>query len=159
MLDEARELELIRSVLVEVFPDECRRVGRANLNDVVRRRGQVRIVPITGASRLDWMVPLTLLASAATILGNCLTIAMAVRDSKGNGRTGITIQVTQLNQVNGVELVSPGQQGGRVIVVNDVVLPLSPEVADRLEPAELERLLSSLSSRLAAEHDEERNAV
>ncbi|MFL5386142.1 MAG: hypothetical protein ACJ8GN_26805 [Longimicrobiaceae bacterium] len=156
MLDEAQELELIRSVLVETFPDQCRRVGRANLNDIVRRRGEVRIVPID-ASRVDWVVPLTLLASAATILGNCLTIARTIRDSKYNGKAGLIIQVYQSTHLDGV-LVSPGHDGGKIIVVNDCNWPLPPELADRLQPADLERLISSLGSRLAAEYDKGPNA-
>jgi hypothetical protein len=153
MLDEARELTLIRSVLVETFPEECRRVGNANLNDIVKRRGQVRIVPITGASRLDWVAALTLLANSAIILSCGLSITKNALNSNNDSKAGPLIQIDQTNHVQQVSQISRNEDGGQIILFNEIKLSLPPELLDRLEPAVIDKLIAALVAHLLAQHD------
>lgn len=80
--DEQKQIEVIRSVLSDIFPHECMLVGKGNLNDIVRLRGRVQFEPADGASRLDFAVPLSLLVTAAAILSHASTFANTWRDSR-----------------------------------------------------------------------------
>ncbi|HET7463305.1 MAG TPA: hypothetical protein VFJ82_18770 [Longimicrobium sp.] len=149
MLDEAQELTLIRSVLVETFPDECQRVGKANLNDIVRRRGEVTIVPIEGASPLDWTAALLVLAGSATFINQCLSITRHLRAANHGGSDGALIHIVQQNVLNDVTQ-SNGDKEGRIVVVNEIEVPLPQEILDRLGPAVIDRLIAALTAHLAA---------
>lgn len=155
MVDETQELNLIRSVLVEVFPDECRRVGKANLNDIVKRRGQVTIVPI-GVSRLDWTAALLALAGSATLVSQCLNIAKHILDAHDGRADRALIHIEQKNVLDDVRQCN-GDGEGRIVVVNNIAVPLSPEVLDRLGPAVIDKLIAALVAYLAAQHDEGSN--
>lgn len=151
MTNEDRELDLIRSVLVEALSDECRRVGRANLNDIVRRRGDVRIAPVPGA-RMDYTLPLLALVSATTVLSHCLIIAQAILASDRDSRPPLIID--QSNRLSGVSQEGEGGQirvSNQTILIGEIKLHLSPEVLERVDPAVADRLIALLVSRL---HDE-----
>jgi hypothetical protein len=150
MLDEAQELALIRSVLVDTFPEESRRVGKTNLNDIVRRRGQVRIVPMSGASRLEWTESLILLANSAALLSHALTYTRNSFDSRHGGKTEIhfhqenhVIQKVRIGRVDGESSVSVG---------TPIEFTIPPEVAGKLDATRLEALVTALVSHLDAEH-------
>jgi hypothetical protein len=128
-VDEAIQAEVIRSVLMDMFPDECRRVGKANLNDIVRLRGRVRFEALDGASRLDLAVPLALLATAAAILGHAATIASTWRESHRRDASKLCVEIN---------------------------LSLPAELAGKLEPPVLENLLTGFVERLLAEKDVDR---
>ena len=122
-MDEERQSELIRSVLREVFPDECRRVGKANFADIVRLRGKIRFVPAEGGSRMDLTV-LTMLASAAAILGHGLTVAASSwRD--GQKPDGASLKVK-------------------------IEISLPPGLKGTVEPQTFERMLTAVVARLVA---------
>jgi hypothetical protein len=139
MLDEAQERALIRSVLVETFPHESRRVGKTNLNDIVERRGQVRIVPIPGA-RLDWTEALILLANGAVLLSQWLTI---------RGKAEWHIHVARVELVKQDVQIGAVHPGGQVNVTG-IDFQVPPDIADRLDPATVDRLISSFLAHLDA---------
>jgi hypothetical protein len=142
MLEETQELQLIRSVLVDAFPEESRRVGKTNLNDIVRRRGQVRVVPLE-ASRLEWVDSLLLLAHSAALLSHWLIAAGNNIDSKERGKTEWHIHFEQTNRVDSV-------QASEVKLSNALDLPIPPETAEKLDSAALDRLISSFVAHLDA---------
>jgi hypothetical protein len=142
MLDETQELQLIRSVLVEAFPQESRRVGKTNLNDIVRRRGQVRVVPLD-ASRLEWVDSLLLLAHSAALLSHWLIAARNNIDSKERGKTEWHIHFEQTNRVDSV-------QASEVKLSNALDLPIPLELAGKLDSAALDRLTSLFVAHLDA---------
>lgn len=141
MLDETQELALIRSVLVDAFPDESRRVGKTNLNDIVQRRGEVIIVPMTGASNLEWTDALTLLASAAVLVSQWLT---------DRGKVDRSIHFRQEVQVTQNVRIGRIDGESRVSVSNPIDFTIPPEIADRLDSATVDRLLSSFTAHLDA---------
>jgi len=111
---------LLDSVLREVFPDACSQVGKANLRDIIARKGQVQFASMEGASRLDLSLALTLLASGAAIASHVLTF---IKNSKDMGSK------------------SPPE------IILQSKISLSPELMDKLEPATLDKLLAALVSR------------
>ena len=141
MLDEAQELALIRSVLVDTFPEESRRVGKTNLNDIVRRRGQVRIVPMSGASRLEWAESLILLAQAAVLVNQWM-----IQRAKAKGWI-IHFHPT-INHVH--QTVEVGNVVDSQVNVTGMDLKLPPEIADKLDAATRDRLISSFLAHLDA---------
>lgn len=158
MLTETQELELIRSVLVEILPEDSQRVGRSNLNDIVRRRGDVRIVPMPGVSKLDWTVSLTILASATTLLSQCLIITRSVLEARSNG-TGALVRFEQHNHLSDVTVLGPESEGSRIVLKNEIVLQLSPEILERLEPALADRLIAAIASHVLNEMGEKTEAT
>lgn len=146
MLDEAQELALIRSVLVEIFPEESRRVGRTNLNDIVERRGRVRIVPIPG-DRLDWTEALILLANGAILINQWLGV---------RGKAEWHIHVARMEHVRQDVQIGSIQGGGEVNVTG-IDFQVPPEIASKLGPEALDRLVSSFVAHMdamdASQHD------
>jgi hypothetical protein len=112
---------LICDVLREAFPQACMQAGKTNLDDIVRRGGKVDFVPVEGASRMHLALPLALLASGATVLSHALTIARIIRDSKKK---------------------APSE------IVFETKVSLPPEIASKLEPDVLERVLGLLAQRI-----------
>jgi len=157
MLDEAQELTLIRSVLVETFPAECRRVGNANLTDIVKLRGRVTVVPIKDGARLDWTAALLVLASSATFVSQCLNITRHIFDANNGRMDGALIRIEQKNVMSHVHQSGGNGEEGRIVVVNEIEVPLSPEVLDRLGPAVIDKLIAALTAYLAARHREGSN--
>jgi hypothetical protein len=140
MLTEDQELTLIRSVLVETFPGETRRVGKTNLNDIVRRRGQVRIVPMSGASRLDWTETLILLTNSAILLSQWLA-----------DRGTATVRTVHFHQTNAVDQhIQVGTVDAGQFNVSGLDLQVPPEVAGKLAPDALDRLISSFLAHMDA---------
>lgn len=137
-MDEAQELALIRSVLVETFPEESGLVGKTNLNDIVQRRGQVRIVPIPGA-RLDWTEALVLLAQGALVVSQWLTV---------RGKAEWHIHVGRVESVRQDVRIGSVQEGHVNVTGTDFQVP--PELADKLDPATIDRLISSFLAHLEA---------
>lgn len=154
MVDEAQELALIRSVLIETFPVESHRVGKTNLDDIVRRRGQVRIAPMMDASLLDWTVALSLLASSATILSHFLTVTRNSLDSRHGGGTEWNIYFQQTGGIHQEIRIDRIEGGSHVSVGNEIEFTLPAEVANQVAPATLYRLILSLVSHLAANRDQ-----
>ncbi|WP_420126829.1 hypothetical protein [Longimicrobium sp.] len=150
MMDEAQELALIRSILVDTFPEASQRVGKTNLNDIVRRRGQVRIAPMIGASNLDWTVALSLLASSATILSHCLIVTRNNLDPREDGRTEWNIHFHQTSEIHQEIRIDRVEGGSRVSVGNEIEFVVPAELADQVDPATLDRLIAALVSHLAA---------
>lgn len=146
-LNEAEETALIRSVLVETFPEASRSVGKTNLNDIVRRRGQVRIVPIPGP-RLDWTEALILLANGAVLLSQWLTVQGKAEWHIHFSRTENVEQNVQIGTVQGKGHVS----------ITGIDFQVPPEVADNLDPATVNQLISSLLAHLAAMETQRRNS-
>lgn len=146
MLDETQELQLIKSVLVETFPEESQRVGRTNLNDVVRRRGQVRVVPLTGASKLEWMDSLILLANSATLLSQWLIAVRNNTGSKDHGKPEWHLHFNETSQNIRIGRVEARQ----VSMSNGSSFSIPPEIADKLDSAALGRLISSFIAHLDA---------
>jgi hypothetical protein len=139
MMDETQELALIRAVLVEAFPGESRRVGKSNLNDIVQRRGQVQVAPLSGASRLDWTEALILLSNSAVLLSQWLA---------DHGKAGWSIHLHQVNHVSQAVQVGRIDHGSQVSVGNDFTFSVPPEIAARLDPATLDRLATSFAAHL-----------
>ncbi|HEX6908995.1 MAG TPA: hypothetical protein VF142_01290 [Longimicrobium sp.] len=138
-MDEAQELALIRSVLVETFPEQIRLVGKTNLNDIVQRRGQVRIVPIPG-SRLDWTEALVLLAHGALAVSQWLAV---------RAKADVHVHVGRVEHVKQDVHVGSVQEGSQVSVTG-IEFQVPPELADRLDPATIDRLVSSFLAHLEA---------
>lgn len=139
MLDEAEELALIRSVLVETFPEESRRVGRTNLTDIVERRGQVRVVPIPG-DRLDWTEALILLANGAVLLSQWVAL---------RGRAEWHIHIARVEHVRQSVQIGTVHGGGEVNVTG-IDFQVPPDIAGKLDPATLDRLISSFLAHMDA---------
>ena len=119
--DEKKQSGVIRSVLLDIFPDECRRVGKTNLNDIVKLRGRIQFNPMDGASRLDFAVPLALLVTATAILGHASTIANTWRNSRDTNK-----------------------------LVKDISISLPEGMVGKLEPQILENMLTLFVERLLA---------
>jgi hypothetical protein len=117
---EGQDAALIEGVLREVMPEACATVGRANVRDVVKAGGEVHLVPLEGVSRIDWAAPLAMLAAGAAIVSHGLTVAKNLSDRKKNS-SEISIEIK---------------------------LSLPPEMAGRVDSSVLERLLTTLVSRL-----------
>lgn len=149
-MDEAQELSLIRAVLVDTFPEESQRVGKTNLNDIVRRRGQVRIAPMNGASKLDWTVALSLLASSATILSHCLTVTRNSLDVRHGGGTEWNLNFQQSVEIQQDVRIDRVEGGSHVRVGNEIEFMVPAELAAQVDPATLDRLIGALTSHLAA---------
>lgn len=112
--------EIIIAVLRETFPDECKRVGRTNLADIAECGGEVNLVPLDGASRLDLTATLALIASAAAILSSAIKI---VADLAGARKTDKEISV-------------------------EVKMSLPKSVTEKLDPEALERLIDRFSAKI-----------
>ncbi|MBB4636599.1 hypothetical protein [Longimicrobium terrae] len=139
MLDEAQELALIRSVLLETFPEQSRRVGKTNLNDIVERRGQVRIVPISG-DRLDWTEALILLANGAVLLSQWAAL---------RGRADWHIHIARVEHVRQSVQIGTVNGGGEVNVTG-IDFQVPPDIAGKLDPATINRLISSFLAHMDA---------
>jgi hypothetical protein len=141
MLTEDQELALIRSVLVETFPGETRRVGKTNLNDIVRRRGQVRIIPMSGASRLEWTEALSLLASAAVLIHQWV-----IDHGRATGWTVHFHQTQNIEQNVRVDRI----EGESYLHVSGLDVEVPPQIAGKLDRVTLEKLVSSFLTHLEA---------
>lgn len=146
MLDETQDLALIRSILVETFPEASRRVGKTNLNDIVKRRGQIQVVHMSGASRIEWTDALSLLATSAVLVSQWLT---------DRGRAEWSLHFNQTNHVSQEVQIGQVDQGSQVHVSNEFQFSIPPEIAGNLEPAALDRLIASFVAHLAAERGRE----
>ena len=112
------EEDILRRALLGAFPDDCARVGKTNLADIVRFRGDVQLVELGAPSPLDWSVSLSLLAAAAAIGNHVLSIWKTTRSAPKKDQKEVALEVK---------------------------LSLPPELAEKLKPADLERILDSLS--------------
>jgi hypothetical protein len=114
-----------------------------SLNDLVKRRGQVRIAPMTGASRLEWTEALSLLATSAVLVSQWLT---------DRGRAEWNIHFRQETHVTQSTRIGRVDGESRVSVSTPVEFTVPTEIADRLDPATIDRLLASLTAHMEAAH-------
>lgn len=121
MLEE-KNAQMFEMVLQDVMPDTCRGVGRANVRDIIRTGGEVNIVPLQGAERMDWAALLEKLAAAVVILSQAFVAARNFLDRNRNKQ--------------------PAE------IIASVRLTLPADIASRLDAPTVERLLSSLIKRL-----------
>jgi hypothetical protein len=108
---------LVRSALQEAFPSDCARVGKANLTDIVQRKGNVRLAELGAPSRLDWSLSLSLLAASAAIGNHALSILKSVRNTPTKDQKEVALEIK---------------------------LSLPRDLAEKLSASDLERLLASL---------------
>lgn len=98
---------MMTGILREIFPKQCGTAGKANVADIVSRRGKVNFVGLEHGSRLDLTEALTILTAAVTLLAKVLEVVKALPAKKDEKPDSLAVEVTARIPVELLEKLPP----------------------------------------------------